>query len=121
MYGGYDGQGLVDAYEKQTGKQYVPPLGYDDASYDVMLNAIERAGTKDRDAVLKALGATDLDTVVKTTEWITEVLSITGLRPHADTLAGRLALLLRKRHELARALAMRPKLLLIDEVAAGLT
>ena len=21
MYGGYDGQGLVDAYEKQTGKQ----------------------------------------------------------------------------------------------------
>jgi branched-chain amino acid transport system substrate-binding protein len=64
MYGGYDGQGLVDAYEKQTGKQYVPPLGYDDASYDVLLNAIERAGTKDRDSVLKALGATDLDTVV---------------------------------------------------------
>jgi branched-chain amino acid transport system substrate-binding protein len=64
MYGGYDGQGLVDAYEKQTGKQYVPPLGYDDASYDVLLNAIERAGTKDRDAVLKALSATDLDTVV---------------------------------------------------------
>lgn len=63
MYGGYDGQGLVDAYEKQTGKQYVPPLGYDDASYDVLLNAIERAGTKDRDAVLKALAATDLDTV----------------------------------------------------------
>jgi branched-chain amino acid transport system ATP-binding protein len=57
----------------------------------------------------------------KTTEWITEVLAITGLRPHADTPAGRLTLLLRKRHELARALAMRPKLLLIDEVAAGLT
>jgi branched-chain amino acid transport system ATP-binding protein len=30
-------------------------------------------------------------------------------------------LLLRKRHELARALAMKPKLLLVDEVAAGLT
>ena len=54
MYGGYDGQGLVDAYEKQTGKQYVPPLGYDDASYDVLLNAIERAGTKDRDCRAKS-------------------------------------------------------------------
>ena len=39
----------------------------------------------------------------------------------AETLAGRLPLLMRKRHEMARALAMRPKLLLIDEVAAGLT
>ena len=28
---------------------------------------------------------------------------------------------MRKRHELARALAVRPKLLLVDEVAAGLT
>ena len=54
-------------------------------------------------------------------KWIDEVLAITGLRPHAHTLAGRLPLLVRKRHELARALASRPKLLLIDEVAAGLT
>jgi branched-chain amino acid transport system ATP-binding protein len=38
-----------------------------------------------------------------------------------NMLAGSLPLLSRKRHELARALAMRPKLLLIDEVAAGLT
>lgn len=53
--------------------------------------------------------------------WIAEVLIITGLTSHAATLAGRLPLLVRKRHELARALAMRPKLLLIDEVAAGLT
>ncbi|WP_428422736.1 ABC transporter substrate-binding protein [Methylibium sp.] len=63
-FGGYDGQGLVDAYEKQTGKQFIPPLGYDDASYDVLFDAIQRAGTKDRAAVLKALDATALDTVV---------------------------------------------------------
>jgi branched-chain amino acid transport system ATP-binding protein len=55
------------------------------------------------------------------TEWIERTLAITGLTRHADTLAGRLPLLVRKRHELGRALAMRPKLLLIDEVAAGLT
>ncbi len=55
------------------------------------------------------------------TEWIERTLAHTGLTRFADTLAGRLPLLVRKRHELARALAMRPKLLLIDEVAAGLT
>lgn len=53
--------------------------------------------------------------------WIAKVLAMTGMRAEADTLAGRLPLLMRKRHELARALAMRPRLLLIDEVAAGLT
>jgi branched-chain amino acid transport system ATP-binding protein len=55
------------------------------------------------------------------TEWIERTLAATGLTRFAETPAGRLPLLVRKRHELARALAMRPKLLLIDEVAAGLT
>ncbi len=54
-------------------------------------------------------------------EWIERTLAATGLTRYAETLAGRLPLLVRKRHELARALAMRPKLLLVDEVAAGLT
>ena len=49
------------------------------------------------------------------------VLAATGMRAERMTLAGRLPLLMRKRHELARALATQPKLLLIDEVAAGLT
>lgn len=54
-------------------------------------------------------------------EWITQVLEFTGLNRDRDTLAGRLSLLARKRHELARALATRPNILLVDEVAAGLT
>ncbi|MEO7939305.1 MAG: ABC transporter substrate-binding protein [Burkholderiaceae bacterium] len=62
-FGGYDGQGLVDAYESQTKDQYSPPLGYDDASYDVLFDAIQRAGSTDRAAVLKALSETDLETV----------------------------------------------------------
>ncbi len=39
----------------------------------------------------------------------------------ADTPAGRLRLLERKRLEMARALATRPKVLLLDEIAGGLT
>ena len=57
----------------------------------------------------------------ESTAWIGRVLAMTSLGPHSETLAGRLPLLVRKRHELARALAMKPKILLIDEVAAGLT
>jgi branched-chain amino acid transport system ATP-binding protein len=49
------------------------------------------------------------------------VLDETGLAGDANRPAGQLGLLDRKRLELARALATAPRLLLLDEVAAGLT
>jgi len=49
------------------------------------------------------------------------VLEQTGLLRRANVLAGSLSLLDRKRLEMARALATRPKLLLLDEIAGGLT
>jgi branched-chain amino acid transport system ATP-binding protein len=50
-----------------------------------------------------------------------DVLKNTGLLNKANHLAGALTLLDRKRLELARALSTRPKLLLLDEIAGGLT
>ena len=50
-----------------------------------------------------------------------EVIEQTGLMARANTLAGKLTLLDRKRLELTRALCAKPKLLLLDEIAGGLT
>ena len=49
------------------------------------------------------------------------VLQTTGLDRLGGVLAGGLALLDRKRLELAKALAARPRVLLLDEIAGGLT
>jgi len=50
-----------------------------------------------------------------------QVLEQTGLMQHANKAAGSLTLLNRKRLELARALSTGPQLLLLDEIAGGLT
>lgn len=49
------------------------------------------------------------------------VMELTGMKNKANQLAGGITLLERKRLEMARALATVPELLLLDEIAGGLT
>ena len=51
---------------------------------------------------------------------VDRILELTELAPHRATLGRSLTLSRRKRLEVARALATRPEVLLLDEVAAGL-
>ena len=50
-----------------------------------------------------------------------DILERAGLAEVADTASGGLSLLQRKRLELARAMATSPKVILLDEIAGGLT
>ncbi|MGC4025559.1 MAG: ABC transporter ATP-binding protein [Mesorhizobium sp.] len=52
---------------------------------------------------------------------VMDILHRTGLAQLADRVAGGLPLLSRKRLELARAMATRPRVILLDEIAGGLT
>lgn len=54
-------------------------------------------------------------------EFCLDILGRTGLAAQADKVSGALPLLQRKRLELARAMATAPRVILLDEIAGGLT
>ncbi|MEM5318277.1 ABC transporter substrate-binding protein [Paraburkholderia sp. JHI869] len=79
-YGGYDGQKLATLYESQNpGKQYSPALAYTDAEYDVLFKALSQVGAPSREAIIKALASTSVDTVVGKVSFNTEHYSVQPL------------------------------------------
>jgi branched-chain amino acid transport system ATP-binding protein len=90
-----------------VGRTYQTPRPFSGMTVfeNVLVGAVHGAGLRRADAYAAAADA----------------LEGTGLGPRANELAGDLRLLDRKRLELARALACRPVLLLLDEIAGGLS
>jgi branched-chain amino acid transport system ATP-binding protein len=90
-----------------VGRSYqIPqPFGAMTVLENLLTAAAFGAGRRERDAYAPAA----------------ELLRATGLLSKANQLAGSLTLLDRKRLELARALATEPKVVLLDEIAGGLT
>jgi branched-chain amino acid transport system ATP-binding protein len=109
LFAGRDITGLASHKHCRTGIartfQIPRPFGGLTAYENVLVGASYGTGDGNRDAQHACV----------------EALTHARLLDKANALAGQLTLLERKRLELARALATRPKLLLLDEIGGGLT
>ncbi|GAB2468560.1 ABC transporter ATP-binding protein [Streptomyces incanus] len=108
----FDGKDVTaqSAYRRTRtgiGRTYQVPRPFEHLTVfeNVLVSAHQGGGRRGRDAYDHAAS----------------VLELTGLAAEANTPAGRLGLLQRKRLELSRSLGTDPTLLLLDEVAGGLT
>ncbi len=60
---GWSARQLCDMYENATGKQANQIMGPNFSGYEIVADVFRRAQTLDREAVRKALAATDIDTI----------------------------------------------------------
>ena len=66
---GQSAKAIADAYEKSSGKQWTQPIGFVHALFEVAVDALKRSGEVDNKAIVKAIAATKLATVVGHIEW----------------------------------------------------
>ena len=92
---------------KGIGRTYQIPRPFDNMTLleNLLVGAVHGGGLREKIGREKSL----------------DILDLIGLYPEKDHLAGQLPLLDRKRLELGRALATQPSLILLDEIAGGLT
>ena len=61
--GGVTPRELCDAYEAAFGKQWTAPLGHIYTGYEIIIDALKRAQTLDKETLRNAIAATNLETV----------------------------------------------------------
>jgi branched-chain amino acid transport system substrate-binding protein len=54
---------LAQSWEDETGTQWIQPLGFSHMVVEVAIDALKRAGSTDKSALLTAIGETKLDTI----------------------------------------------------------
>jgi len=55
---------LCDAWEKDTGKQWTPPIGFKYAGFEIAYDVLRRAQSLDNEKIRDAIAKTDMKTVV---------------------------------------------------------
>jgi branched-chain amino acid transport system substrate-binding protein len=74
---GETARALSDAYEASSGKQWSESLAASYGGYEIVANALKRAQTLDKEALRKALAATDLNTILGHIKFTEKNISIT--------------------------------------------
>lgn len=70
---------LCDEWMKETGKEWLQPLGYKHAGYEIAADVLRRAGSIDKETIRKAIADTDIDTIVGPIKYNSENYSRTPL------------------------------------------
>ena len=61
---GESARGICDTWEKETGRQWTPSIGFKHGGYEIVVDVLRRAQTLEKKALRDTIGKTDLDTLI---------------------------------------------------------